>query len=93
MKINFTHLFWNFISFKKYNVIAQTERDHENPILNGKTKDNRAKKSKVKSKTKGNDTPTLSRWPGDASNTFQRYTNNNTTETNGKFCKSEEIYF
>ncbi|CAF3396002.1 unnamed protein product [Rotaria sp. Silwood1] len=74
---------------RKYTIIAQTELDHENPIINGKKIQDRLKKSKGKTKSKINDVPTLSRWPGDVSNTFQRYTNKNKVKTDAKlnFCQ------
>ncbi|CAF3968993.1 unnamed protein product [Rotaria sp. Silwood2] len=74
---------------RKYTIIAQTELDHENPIINGKKIQDRLKKSKGKNKSKIHDVPTLSRWPGDVSNTFQRYTNKNKLKTDSKlnFCQ------
>ena len=63
-------------------MVAQNELDHENPMLNDKMKKDRVKKLKGKNKIGANDTPTLSRWPGDVSNTFQQYTNKTTTQSN-----------
>ncbi|CAF0761355.1 unnamed protein product [Rotaria sordida] len=62
---------------RKYTIIAQSELDHENPINNEKKNQDHLKKSKEKNKSK----ITLSRWPGDVSNTFQRYINKNKLKT------------
>ncbi|CAF4076247.1 unnamed protein product [Rotaria magnacalcarata] len=69
---------------RKHTIIAQSDLDHENPIINGKKNLDRPKKLKGKSKSKIVDVPTLSHGPGDVSNTFQRYRVKTKSKTDAK---------